>query len=148
MAADLGSWPAEQATVLLEVLQQSGLHPEAHRKRDGVHVTVPDEEGDKAHTTLVQHMDTIARAARPPAGPRRRPREPRRPGPTTRGPATPAGDRPLSSERLRRLGNPLGILLVGLLISLAVPPLRVIGPVITVAVLVYVLGKQSQRGQD
>jgi hypothetical protein len=65
VAADLGTWPAEQATVLLEVLHTAGLHPEARRGRDGVHVTVPDDEGDRAHATLVAHMDTIAKAARP-----------------------------------------------------------------------------------
>lgn len=65
MAADLGTWPAEQATVLLEVLQAGGLHPDARRSRGEVHVTVPDDEGDKAHATLVANMDRIAQAARP-----------------------------------------------------------------------------------
>lgn len=65
MAADLGTWPSEQATVLLEVLQAGGLHPDARRVRGEVHVTVPDEEGDKAHATLVANMDRIAQAARP-----------------------------------------------------------------------------------
>lgn len=65
MAADLGTWPAEQATVLLEVLQAGGLHPDARRVRGEVHVTVPEEEGDKAHATLVANMDRIAQAARP-----------------------------------------------------------------------------------
>lgn len=65
MAADLGTWPAEQATVLLEVLQAGGLHPDARRVRGEVHVTVPEDEGDKAHATLVANMDRIAQAARP-----------------------------------------------------------------------------------
>ena len=65
MAADLGTWPAEQATVLLEVLQAGGLHPDARRARGEVHVTVPEDEGDKAHATLVANMDRIAQAARP-----------------------------------------------------------------------------------
>lgn len=68
MAADLGSWPAEQATVLLEVLHNAGLHPQATRSRGEVHVTVPDDEGDRANATLVAQMDTIAKAARPPRG--------------------------------------------------------------------------------
>jgi hypothetical protein len=45
VAADLGTWPAEQATVLLEVLHTAGLHPEARRGRDGVHVTRPRRRG-------------------------------------------------------------------------------------------------------
>lgn len=65
MATDLGTWPAEQATVLLEVLQAGGLHPEARRTRGEVHVSVPEAEGDKAHATLVANMDRIASAARP-----------------------------------------------------------------------------------
>lgn len=65
MAADLGTWPAEQATVLLEVLQAGGLHPDARRVRGEVHVTVPPDEGDAAHATLVANMDRIAQAARP-----------------------------------------------------------------------------------
>ncbi len=65
MSADLGTWPAEQATVLLEVLQAGGLHPDARRVRGEVHVTVPEDEGDKAHATLVANMDRIAQAARP-----------------------------------------------------------------------------------
>lgn len=151
MPADLGNWPAEQATVLLEVLQKAGLTPEARRTREGVHVTVPDEQGDKAHTTLVQHMDTIAKAARPPAGQRRRARDKGRPDlrAVPGGKAGRGGNRrqpAMSSERLRRLGSPLGIVLVALLLGAAVPAFRIIAPVAMVAALIYVLGKQAQRG--
>lgn len=151
MPADLGNWPAEQATVLLEVLQKAGLHPEARRTREGVHVTVPDEEGDKAHTTLVQNMDTIAKAARPPAGQRRRARDKGRPDLR----AIPGGRRggqgrggAMSSDRLRRLGTPLGIVLVAMVLGLVFPPFRAIAPVVMVGALIYVLGKQAQQRGD
>jgi lipase chaperone LimK len=39
VAEELGTWPAEQATVLLEVLQQAGLNPTATRTREGILVT-------------------------------------------------------------------------------------------------------------
>jgi hypothetical protein len=144
VAEDLGTWPAEQATVLLEVLQKAGLTPEAKRTRDGIVVTVPDEQGDQAHRTLVQNMDTIAQAARP-AGGGRRGRAPRPVQKPTR-PARQGGAGGSPSDRVQRLLRPMGLLLLGLLLLTFVRnPLVVI---IAIAALVYVLGKQAQQRGD
>ncbi len=67
MAKDLGTWPPEQATVLVQVLQGAGLAPDAKRKRAGIVVTVPDEQADVAVRTLAANMDAIAASA--PASP-------------------------------------------------------------------------------
>jgi hypothetical protein len=106
---------------------------------------VPDEQADDAHRQLVANMDRIARAAkRPPSGSaRRRPR-----------PVLGAGDqrdpeRRLTSSRMLRLSRPLGVLLVGLLLTAAIPGgLRLPIVVLTVAAVIYVVGKQAQDGQD
>jgi hypothetical protein len=143
LAEDLGTWPPEQATVLLEVLQQAGLSPEARRTRDGVLVTVPEEESDEAHRQLVSNMDAIARAAkRPPvSGPRRKPR-----------PVLGAGseqERKLGSGRMLRLARPLGLLLVGLLLAGVMRgPATLPIIVFTVAGAIYLIGKQTQDGDD
>jgi hypothetical protein len=146
VAEDLGTWPPEQATVLVDALQQAGLAPEAKRTREGILVTVPDEQSDEAHRTLVANMDAIARAARPhaaPGGGRRR-----RPRPAPQRQAAPEeADGALASERMLRLARPLGLLLVVLLLAWIRVPVIVI--VLAVAVVVYLLGKQAQqRGED
>lgn len=146
MAADLGTWPPEQATVLLEALQEAGLKPEARRTRDGVQVTVADDETDRAHQTLVANMDRIARAARPPAG-QERPRRRARPSTTPRQRSNTAESTPLTSERLQRLARPLGLLVVGLLLATIIRPLALPIVVFTVAGVVYLLGRQTQ-GED
>ncbi len=150
MAEELGTWPAEQATVLLEVLQKAGLSPQAKRTRDGVVVTVSDDESDEAHRQLVANMDTIARAARQPkpSGPRTGSRRPR---------AVKGADnkdssdrqRELSSERMTKLARPIGIALIALLVLFTfgrgVP---IIVPLLAVGALVYFLGKRAQdRGE-
>lgn len=164
MAADLGTWPAEQATVLLEVLHTAGLHPKAQRTRGEVHVTVPDEEGDRAHATLVAQMDTIAKAARPArpargAGPprTRRLRAVESPEPTGRaakpsrgraagGPKRAGVSRPASGGRA---AAPAAIAVTGFAAAFAAP---VIGTsptfplVVMTGALVWVLGKRAQRG--
>jgi hypothetical protein len=145
VAEDLGTWPAEQATVLLEVLQKAGLSPEAKRTREGIAVSVPDDQGDEAHRTLVANMDTIAQAARPAGTPRQR-RAARESAGTKRGPRTAAGGAPMPTERLQRLVRPLGLLIVGLLLLTFVRSPLVI--VVAIAVLVYVLGKQAQQRGD
>lgn len=157
MAADLGTWPAEQATVLLEVLHAAGLSPDARRGREGVHVTVPDDEGDRANATLVAQMDTIARAARPapppkgrrlravedPPGqrPARRPDRGRaRPGRADRRP-----QRAGTASQARRFGRPTVILGIAFVVAVLVPQARTIVLAVAVAATVWLLGKQAQR---
>ncbi len=135
MAEDLGSWPPEQATVLLEALTKAGLSPKAKRTRQGVVVTVSDDEADQAHRTLVANMDAIARAARP-APPARG----RRQTPPAR---ESSAERPLTSQRLTTLARPLGVLIVGLMLAAVIPPLRLPIVVFTVAAMIYLIGKQQ-----
>lgn len=135
MAEDLGTWSPEQATVLLQVLAQAGLAPQAKRTRKGVLVTVPDDQAAKANETLVANMDAIARAARRPAAPS----APQR---TRSSPADPAR-RPLASERMNILAKPLGLLVAGVMLASILRPLSVPIMVFTLAGIVYVLGKQS-----
>lgn len=140
MAEDLGTWPPEQARVLLDALQQAGLSPKARRTREGISVTVDDEEADEAHRTLVANMDAIAQAARSkpqPRKPRARQERATRPGPA---------DRPLISERLGAISRPVVILILGMFLALLIRPLALPIIVFTIAALVYVLGKQSQGG--
>ncbi len=139
MAEDLGTWPPEQATVLFEALANAGLNPRGRRTRHGVVVTVPDDEADRAHQTLVQNMDAIARAARSAAPtPIRRPSRREDDQSTGR----------LTSERLNSLARPLGILIVGMMIAAAVPPLRLPVIIFTVAGIIYVLGRQPRDGDQ
>jgi len=135
VAEDLGTWPPEQATVLVQALAQAGLSPQARRTRKGVIVTVPDEQAAKAHQTLVANMDAIARAAR------------RQATSTARRQPTPTGktsqQRPMASERMNSLARPLGLLLVGLLLAAMIRPLSIPIMVFTIAGIVYLLGKQT-----
>ncbi|MEX1178847.1 MAG: hypothetical protein WEB09_10330 [Nitriliruptor sp.] len=155
MAADLGTWPAEQATVLLEVLHTAGLHPEARRGRDGIHVTVPDDEGDRAHATLVAQMDTIAQAARPPAPPRgrrlRAVEDPPGTEPATRRPRRGRDarrpQRAGTAARARRLGRPAALVAVGFVVAVILgPPTSTFILAVTVGAAVWLLGKQAERG--
>lgn len=150
MAEELGIWPPEQATVLLEVLQKAGLSPQAKRTRDGVVVTVSEDESDEAHRQLVANMDAIARAARQqrPSGPRTGSRRPR---PVKGADNKDSSDRQreLASERMTKLARPIGIALIALLVLFTfgrgVP---VIVPLLAVGALVYFLGKRAQdRGE-
>jgi hypothetical protein len=141
LAEDLGTWPPEQATVLVEALQQAGLSPEARRTREGIIVTVPDEQSDDAHRTLVSNMDAIARAARPPGPAGGRRRRPRQMAPART--ASSSGGGTMSTERLLRFARPLGLLLlVVLLASVVRQPLVMI---LALGALVYWLGRQAQR---
>ncbi len=145
LAEDLGTWPPEQATVLVEALQQAGLSPEARRTREGIMVTVPVEQSDDAHRTLVSNMDAIARAARPPTPSGGRRRRPRPAAPTRTEPSAGSGSA-MGSERMLRFARPLGLLLlVVLLASIVRNPLVVM---VAVAALVYWLGRQAQRRGD
>ncbi|MFP4635871.1 MAG: hypothetical protein ACLFRD_08420 [Nitriliruptoraceae bacterium] len=146
MAEELGTWPAEQATVLLEVLQKAGLTPEAKRTRDGVLVTVPSEQADEANRQLVANMDAIAKAARQPrsSSSSQSGRRPRAVKGADNQPERSAQQ--LSSERLMRIAKPLGLILIGLLLLGVIRnPIVVVA---VVAVLVYFLGKRAQRGGD
>jgi hypothetical protein len=142
LAGDLGPWPPEQATVLLDVLQRAGLTPDAKRTREGVQVTVPDDQADQAHQILVANMDVIAQAARAtPDRTRSRRPKPRAQRDESAGPQ-------LASERVLKLGRPLGLLIVGLMLAMIIRPLMLPLLIGTVAGVIYLLGKQTQRDGD
>jgi hypothetical protein len=145
LAEDLGTWPAEQATVLVDVLQRAGIPPKARRTRAGVEITVDDAQADEAHATLVANMDTIARAARSPAGERPRGRKGRTPAVRGDDEVKPP-ERPLTAQRLVRFGRPLAILVAGLMIASIMPgPLRFVVLMATVAAMVWLLGKETDH---
>lgn len=146
MAEDLGAWPPEQATVLLEALKKAGLSPQAKRTREGIAVSVPDDQADEAQRQLVANMDAIARAARTEPTPLKRPQRRKRPTSGSYGKRVSDPDRaPLTSERLIRIGRPTILVLIGLLIAAIIPQLRLFVIALTVAAIVYLVGKQAQR---
>lgn len=154
MASDLGAWPAEQASVLLEVLQREGLTPEAKRTRDGIHVVVPDAQSDQAHQVLAGNMDAIASAARlgGPAGGRGRPARRNAPAKAAKSPRRrkdEPGSPRLTSERLLRAGPAVVVFLSVLLVANLLPP-AVTLPVLVVGVFagIWLLGRQAQREHD
>jgi hypothetical protein len=146
VAEELGTWPAEQATVLLEVLQKAGLDPTAKRTRDGILVTVPEGQADEAHRQLVANMDTIARAARPPAGSRPRARRPRpvkgADSPAARGGGLGRGGQPSWLAGRGLIGAIVAVLILGVVLRY---PLLVVP---AVGALIYVLGKRAQAQGD
>ncbi len=143
MAEDMGTWPPEQATVLLEVLTEAGLQPEAKRTREGVLVTVPDEQSDDAHRQLVANMDRIASAARQPKGQGNRARKPR-PVKGADNPQ-PKDQQQMASERLQRIARPLGLLLIGLLLFATVGRINPVIAFAVLGVLIYIIGKRAQQ---
>lgn len=151
MAEDLGTWPPEQATVLVEVLQRSGITPQARRTRDGVEVTVEDGDSDQAHATLVANMDRIARAARPsqPEGGRRRSRAAGAQASAGRG-TQQERERPLASQRMSRFTRPVAILLAALLLAtVPIPlPLRLLILAAAVLTIVWMLGRDEDAEDD
>lgn len=151
MAEDLGTWPPEQATVLLDVLQKAGIEAKAKRTRDGVLVTVQDDQADDAHRTLVANMDAIARAARSAAAPRGR-KAPRKTSTERRGSGAGRTSSPSERPELPRLGalsRPLIILIVGLVLGTLIgPPLMFPILVFTLAGVIYSLGKQARADDD
>jgi len=149
VAEELGTWPPEQATVLLEVLQKAGLSPQAKRTRDGVVVTVSGDESDEAHRQLVANMDAIARAARQPrpSGPRAGSRRPR----PVKGADNPdSGDRQraLASERMSKLARPLGLVLIVLLVLFTIGSRSPWFAILAVGAIVYIVGKRAQDGGE
>jgi hypothetical protein len=142
VAKDLGTWPPEQATVLVQVLQGAGLAPDAKRTRAGIVVTVPDEQADVAVRTLAANMDAIADAARSRAEARwRRSREAR----TADRAGRPDAGR-LPTERLLGAARPVVLLLVGLLVLSAVARISPALALVGVAVGVYLLGRRQDGG--
>lgn len=145
MAEDLGTWPPEQATVLVDALQRAGLSPRTKRTKEGIEVGVPDGESDQAHQTLVANMDAIAKAAKPtpPAGRRR--------GRAAAVRAHPSGEqsqrpqRPLTTQRLARMGRPIAVLVAGLLLAAVVPgALKILVVVASLALMVWLIGKDAE----
>ena len=146
MAEDLGTWPPEQATVLLDVLQKAGIDAKAKRTREGVLVTVQDDQADDAHRTLVSNMDAIAKAARSASPPRGRPKKaaterqgPKMPTPSSRGDG---------ASRFGSLSRPVIILIIGLVLGTLFRSLMVPILVFTLAAVIYTLGKQTQADDD
>ena len=145
VAKDLGTWPPEQATVLVQVLQRASLSPDAKRTREGILVTVPDDQADVAVRALADNMDAIADAARSRSeARRRRAREAR--GETSGRGAGPAGG-PLPTERLRGIARPIAILLVGLLVLSTVARVSPVLALVGVGVGIYLLGRRTQDGE-
>lgn len=144
MAEDLGTWPAEQATVLLEVLGEAGLTPDAKRTREGILVTVPDDQSDEAHRQLVSNMDRIARAARQPRGQAPRPGA-RRPRPVKGADPTPTPGAPGAGGQVERAMRPLGVVLLGLLLLLIVGRASPVAAFVGLGILVYLIGKRIQQ---
>jgi hypothetical protein len=144
VAEDLGTWPPEQATVLLEVLGEAGLTPDAKRTREGILVTVPDEQSDEAHRQLVANMDRIARAARQPRG--QSPRGgTRRPRPVKGADPTPTSGGSGAGGTADKAMRPIGLVLLGLLVLLVVGRIYPIAAFIGLGVLVYLIGKRVQQ---
>jgi hypothetical protein len=145
VAEDLGAWPAEQATVLVETLRKAGLSPQAKRTREGIAVSVPDDQAEEAQRQLVANMDAIASAARPePKAQRKRTRKQTTSSAYGRKVSDP--DRPaLTSQKMTRMARPMSLLLIGLLLAAVLEQLRLLIVVATVAGVVYLIGKQTQR---
>ena len=144
MAKDLGTWPPEQATVLVQVLQRANLTPDAKRTREGILVTVPDGQADVAVRALADNMDAIADAARSRAeARRRRARETRTRDSRSSGPSP---DGQLTSERLRGIARPIAILLVGLLVLSTVARISPVLALVGVGIGIYLLGRRAQDG--
>lgn len=144
MAEELGTWPPEQATVLLEVLQKAGIKADAKRTKDGVIVTVPDDQADEAHQQLVANMDAIARAAR-----RERPKPSARKVRPVKGADHPSDrdrQREMASDRVKGVFKPLGLILVALLLLGTVGRANPLLAILMVGALVYFIGKRAQQG--
>jgi len=141
VAKDLGTWPPEQATVLVQVLQRASLTPDAKRTKAGILVTVPDEQADVAVRALADNMDAIADAARSRTEARRRRTQESR----GRSSTTPSQGR-LPSERLTGAARPIAILLVSLLVLSTIARVSPLLALIGVGVAVYLLGKKAQDG--
>lgn len=140
VAKDLGTWPPEQATVLVQVLQRANLAPDARRTRAGIVVTVPDDQADVAVRTLAENMDAIADAARSRTeARRRRAREARQAGAARRGEGG-----TLPTERLLGAARPIVLLLVGLLVLSAVARISPLLALVGVGLGVYLLGRRQE----
>jgi biopolymer transport protein ExbB/TolQ len=146
VAKDLGTWPPEQATVLVQVLQRANLTPDARRTREGIVVTVPDDQADVAVRALADNMDAIADAARSRAEARRRRVREQRTR-QQRSPGGPPDDR-LPTERLLGIARPVAILLVGLLVLSTVARVSPLLALVGVGVGIYLLGRRTQDGDD
>ena len=130
--------------MLVQVLQRANLTPEAKRTREGIVVTVPDDQADVAVRALADNMDTIADAARSRAeARRRRARESRG---AQRGASAP-GPGQLPTERLRGIARPIALLLVGLLVLSTVARVSPVLALVGVGVGIYLLGRRTQDGE-
>jgi hypothetical protein len=146
VAKDLGTWPPEQATVLVQVLQRANLTPDARRTREGIVVTVPDDQADVAVRALADNMDAIADAARSRAEARRRRARESRSDQQGRSGGPGAGQLP--TERLRGIARPIALLLVGLLVLSTVARVSPVLALVGVGIGIYLLGRRTQEGED
>jgi hypothetical protein len=146
VAKDLGTWPPEQATVLVQVLQRANLTPDARRTREGIVVTVPDEQADIAVRALADNMDAIADAACSRAEARRRRAREARGAQQARSSGPASGQLP--TERLRGIARPIALLLVGLLVLSTVARVSPVLALVGVGIGIYLLGRRVQEGGD
>jgi biopolymer transport protein ExbB/TolQ len=145
VAKDLGTWPPEQATVLVQVLQRANLTPDARRTREGIVVTVPDEQADVAVRALAENMDAIADAARSRSEARRRREREQRAGRSASSGDTGPG---LTSERMLKMARPLALVMVALLVLSSVARINPLLGLLGVGVGLYLLGRRVQDGGD
>lgn len=106
MPADLGSWSRPQARAVEEVLREAGLDPVVEPSEEGLRVSVPSEQSERAHRALAAQMTRVARAA-------------------TRAPEPEEREPPLVLERMREWGGWLAVLVVVMFVAVETPgPLR------------------------
>jgi hypothetical protein len=152
VSADLGTWSRPQATVLVKVLKRAGVRATTQDTADGaaVSVTVAEDQADRAHAAIAAEMDTIARAAREERATRERRASVTRidDARRRRGRSRGSGDGPpLVTERLRRLGPLIGIIVAAMMVVAVVPGnLRFPVMIVVVLGLVYLLGRGDGDG--
>lgn len=102
MRADLGSWSRPQARAVEEVLREAGLDPTLEPAEDGLRVSVPAEQSERAHRALAAEMTRVARAS---------------------GRASEPDDEqpPLVLERMREWGGWLAVLVVVMFVAVETP---------------------------
>lgn len=131
--------------MVVQVLQRANLTPEAKRTREGILVTVPDDQADVALRALADNMDAIADAAPARAeARRRRTRDSRGPQQSRR---DPGGSGQLPTERLLGIARPLSILLISVLVLTTVARVSLPLALVGVGIGIYLLGRRTQDGE-
>lgn len=136
MRADLGTWPNEQAEVLVRVLRDQGVDAAVDAEGARARVTVEAAHASRATTVMSAAMDQLAAAARRPASPHADDSH-------VTSAAEPTADDheegpPLVMERFRRMAPVIGVLVATMMVALMVPGwFKIVA--IVVAVAGYVL---------